>query len=117
MIAVMDPPENRDDLSAVAAFAEPATPSNPASQRLELGGEDAKKGLGKLALAIIELLHQLLERQALRRLDEGTITEEQLERVGEGLLRQSEALDELCEEFGVERSELNLDLGPLGQLL
>ena len=86
-------------------------------ERMELGGEDAKRSLGKLALAIIELIHQLLERQAIRRLDEGTITEEQLERVGEGLMRQSEALDELCEEFGVARSELNLDLGPLGNLL
>lgn len=111
-MTITEPPAHADDLSALTSF-ESAAPR----ERLELGGADAKRGLGKLALAIIELLHELLERQALRRLDEGTITEEQLERVGEGLLRQSEAIDELCAEFGVERSELNIDLGPLGQLL
>lgn len=75
------------------------------------------QGLGKIALAIIHLLHDLLERQAIRRMENGTLTEDEIERVGQGLMLQSDAIDKLCKDFGVSRDELNIDLGPLGKLV
>jgi hypothetical protein len=85
--------------------------------RVELHAENAAAGLGRLAVAIVNLLHELLERQAIRRMDNGTLTEEQVENLGECLMKQSEAIDELCVAFGISRSDLNLDLGPLGKLV
>jgi hypothetical protein len=75
-----------------------------------------KNGLGQLVLTVVKLLHELLERQALRRIDAGALTEEQIERLGFTLMRQSEEIDRLRNEFGLEEKDLNLDLGPLGTL-
>ena len=79
--------------------------------------EAAERGLAALVLTIVELLRQLMERQALRRVEDGTVTDEQAERLGTTLMRLDEAMNELTEKFGIERSELNIDLGPLGPLL
>jgi Gas vesicle protein K len=79
--------------------------------------ETAERGLAALVLTIVELLRQLMERQALRRVEDGTVSDEQAERLGMTLMRLDEAMNELTERFGVERSELNIDLGPLGPLL
>ncbi len=87
------------------------------ARRVEINPENAANGLGRLAIAIVNLIHELLERQAIRRMDNGTLTEDQIERLGECLMKQSEAIDTLCDAFGVKRHELNLDLGPLGRLL
>ncbi len=87
------------------------------TRRVEINAENAANGLGRLAIAIVNLIHELLERQAIRRMDNGTLTEDQIDRLGECLMKQSEAIDTLCEAFGVKRHELNLDLGPLGKLL
>jgi len=84
--------------------------------RLELDPEHVKNGLGQLVLTVIKLLHELLERQALRRIDAGSLTEEQIERLGLTLMRQAEEIDRLRHEFGLEEKDLNLDLGPLGSL-
>jgi len=75
-----------------------------------------KNGLGQLVLTLIKLLHEVLERQALRRIDAGSLTEEQIERLGLTLMRQAEEIDRLRKEFGLEEQDLNLDLGPLGTL-
>lgn len=85
--------------------------------RMELTSENAAEGLGRLALTIVNLLHELLERQAIRRMDNGTLTDEEIEKVGECLRCQSEAIDQLCDAFKISREDLNLDLGPLGQLV
>lgn len=77
----------------------------------------AERGLAALVLTIVELLRQLMERQALRRVEDGTVSDEQAERLGTTLMRLDEAMDELTERFGIERAELNIDLGPLGPLL
>ena len=84
--------------------------------RLELDPEHVKNGLGQLVLTVVKLLHELLERQALRRIDAGSLTEEQIERLGLTLMRQAEEIDRLRHEFGLEEKDLNLDLGPLGTL-
>jgi len=79
--------------------------------------EGAQQSLAGLVLTVVELLRQLMERQAIRRVDEDNLPEEKVEEIGLTLLRLDEGMDELCEQFGLERSQLNLDLGPLGTLL
>jgi hypothetical protein len=88
----------------------------PCRARLELNPEQVKNGLGQLVLTVVKLLHELLERQALRRIDAGSLSEEQIERLGFTLMRQAEEIDRLRNEFGLEEKDLNLDLGPLGTL-
>ena len=89
----------------------------PSRPRLELDQEDVKNGLGGLVLTLVKLIHELLERQALRRIDGGTLTEEEIERLGLALMKQAEEIERLRLEFHLEEEDLNLDLGPLGKLL
>jgi hypothetical protein len=65
----------------------------------------------------VKLLHELLERQAIRRIDAGSLSEDQIERLGLTLMRQAEEIERLRKEFGLEEEDLNLDLGPWGKLL
>jgi gas vesicle protein GvpK/gas vesicle protein GvpA/GvpJ/GvpM family len=74
-------------------------------------------GLAKLVLTVMKLLHELLERQGIRRIDSGSLSLTEIERLGLTLMQQSEALERLRKEFGFQSSDLNLDLGPLGRLL
>jgi CRISPR/Cas system-associated endonuclease Cas1 len=88
--------------------------------RLRLDGDDegeADRALASLVLTVVELLRQLMERQAIRRVEDGTVTDEQAERLGYTLMRLDERMGELLEQFGLQREDLNLDLGPLGTLL
>jgi hypothetical protein len=85
--------------------------------RLNLDPDKVKNGLGRLVLTLVKLLHELLERQALRRIDAGYLREEEIERLGLTLMRQTQEIDRLRQEFGLEEEDLNLDLGPLGKLL
>jgi hypothetical protein len=85
--------------------------------RLNLDPDKVKNGLGRLVLTLVKLLHELLERQALRRIDAGYLREEEIERLGLTLMRQTQEIDRLRQEFGLEEEVLNLDLGPLGKLL
>lgn len=91
--------------------------STAPSRRVQLDPESVQNGLGQLVLTLVKLLHELLEKQALRRLDAGGLTDEQIERLGLTLLRQSEEIERLREVFGLKEEDLNLDLGPLGRLL
>lgn len=86
-------------------------------QRIALDSPDAERGLVTLVLTIVELLRQLVERQAIRRLDYGDLSEDQVERVGATLLALERQMAELREHFGLRPEDLNLDLGPLGPLL
>jgi hypothetical protein len=79
--------------------------------------EGVEQGLAKLVLTLIELLRQLLERQAVRRMDGGSLSDEEIERMGVALMRLDEKMTELAAQFGLRRDELNIDLGPLGKLL
>ena len=85
--------------------------------RLNLDEENLKNGLGQLVLTLVKLLHELLERQAIRRIDAGSLSDDQIERVGVTLMRQAEEIDRLRVEFGLTEEDLNMDLGPLGKLL
>lgn len=85
--------------------------------RLNLHPENGKNGLARLVLILVKLLHELLERQALRRVESGSLTASQAERLGITLMRQAQELERLRKEFGFAEEDLNLDLGPLGKLL
>lgn len=94
--------------------------TQPVRYRLDAGDEDprsAERGLASLVLTIVELLRQLMERQAIRRVEDGTVTDEQAERLGYNLMLLDERMTELTEKFGLTREDLNIDLGPLGPLL
>lgn len=85
--------------------------------RIQLDPDNAEKGLAQLVLTVIELLRQLVERQALRRVDGGTLTEEEIEKLGLALMNLELKMDDLKEVFELEDEDLNIDLGPLGNLL
>jgi hypothetical protein len=86
-------------------------------RRVNADREGLEKGLAQLVLTLIELLRQLMERQALRRIDGGSLTADEIERLGETFMLLQERMDELKEAFEIEDEDLNLDLGPLGRLI
>ncbi|MEU6708817.1 gas vesicle protein K [Streptomyces wuyuanensis] len=86
-------------------------------RRVDLDPDTVERDLAQLVLTVVELLRQLMERQALRRVETGDLTEEQEERIGLTLMLLEERMDELLEKFGLRPEDLNIDLGPLGPLL
>lgn len=87
------------------------------THRIDANPETAEKSLVSLVLTVVELLRQLMERQAIRRVDSGALDDDRIEQVGLTLMRLEEAMDEICAHFDLRRDDLNLDLGPLGTLL
>jgi Gas vesicle protein K len=90
---------------------------NALTRRVNADPENVERGLAQLVLTIVELLRQLMERQALRRIDGGGLTDEQIERLGRTFMELDKRMAELREEFGLLEEDLNLNLGPLGNLL
>ncbi len=84
--------------------------------RIQLQPENVRNGLAQLVLTLVELLRELLERQALRRIDAGSLGTAEVERLGTTFLRLAEEIERLKEYFGFADKDLNLDLGPLGKL-
>ena len=87
------------------------------SRRVEADPESVERGLAQLVLTLVELLRQLMERQAVRRVEAGGLDEETVERLGRTLMLLEQRMGELREAFGLTEEDLNLDLGPLGRLL
>jgi hypothetical protein len=85
--------------------------------RVDCTPENIDQGLAKLVLSLIELLRQLLERQAIRRMEGGSLSDEQVENMGSALMKLETKIREMAEQFGLTPADLNLDLGPLGNLL
>ncbi|MEU6218693.1 gas vesicle protein K [Streptomyces sp. NPDC047022] len=92
------------------------TPPRPA-RRISADPDTVERDLVRLVLTLVELLRQLMERQALHRVDQGDLSEEQEERLGATLMILHERMSDLCAEYGLTMEDLNLDLGPLGTLL
>ncbi|MFF8375592.1 gas vesicle protein K [Streptomyces sp. NPDC015661] len=125
------PPRDPDALGAPLAHAfrllqaPPARPGEiarsgeirPPAHRICTDPDAAGEDLLKLVLTIVELLRQLIERQALRRVDAGDLTDEEEEELGATLLALHDRMTDLCAEHGYTLEDLNLDLGPLGPLL
>ncbi|MFF3543863.1 gas vesicle protein K [Streptomyces platensis] len=91
-------------------------PGTPES-RVDLDREQMGRDLVSLVLTVVELLRQLMERQAIRRVEQGDLSEEQVEHIGETLMHLEARMSELCEQHHLRLEDLNLDLGPLGSLL
>ena len=85
--------------------------------RIEADPESVEKGLVQLVLTLVELLRELMERQAIRRVEAGGLSDDEVERLGRTLMLLEQRMDELREHFGLEPEDLNIDLGPLGRLL
>ncbi len=86
-------------------------------RRVNADPERVERGLAQLVLTLVELLRQLMERQALRRVEAGSLTDEEIERLGQTFMKLEQRMEELKKEFGLEDEDLNLSLGPLGDLL
>jgi hypothetical protein len=103
------------ELEAFAAELERA--ASPLPRRVNADPEGAERGLAKLVLTLIELVRRLLEQQALRRIEAGSLTDEEIERLGQAFLKLETKMQELKQEFGLGDEDLNLHLGPLGDLM
>jgi hypothetical protein len=79
--------------------------------------QDVQKSVVRLVLALVEFLRKLLERQAIRRMESGTLTADETERIGQALMKLEETVHQIAHQFGLKPDELNLDLGPLGRLI
>src|SRR5438128_1784504 len=86
-------------------------------ERIDCTPETIEQGLAKLVLTLIELLRRLLERQAIRRMEGGTLNEQQVEEMGLALMKLEQKIHELTAAFNLKPEDLNLDLGPIGKLL
>ena len=85
--------------------------------RVDVDPDAVENGLAKLVLTLVEFLRQLLERQAVRRMEGGTLSDEEVERMGVALMRLEEKVHEMARTFGIDPTELKLEVGPLGRLL
>jgi Gas vesicle protein K len=85
--------------------------------RVDADPEKVERGLARLVLTLVELLRQLMEKQALRRMETGSLTDEEIERLGETFMKLAQRMEELKVEFGLDERDLNLNLRPLGDLL
>jgi len=100
-----------DELRNALTFRETAIP-----ERISADPEIVENGLARLVLSIIELVRRLLEKQALRRMDAGNLSEEEIERLGSALMKLEEKMDEMKKVFGLSDEDLNLKLGPVKTL-
>lgn len=96
------------ELRTALTFADSIVP-----ERISADAEIVENGLAKLVLSIVELVRKLLEKQALRRMDAGNLTDEEIERLGNALMKLEEKMAELKKTFGLTDEELNLKLGPV----
>jgi hypothetical protein len=120
------------DLAALSDFAHELTPrgnrpgaelrlaepgGTPLPGRINANPDTVEHDLAKLVLALIELIRRLLEKQALRRVEAGSLSEDEIERLGQTLLKLEQKMDELKTTFGLQDEDLDLNLGPLGDLM
>lgn len=108
----------RGDLGALREFADELTQVEAGlPRRINADQQNVEHGLAKLVLTLIELVRRLLEKQAVRRMEAGSLTDEEIERLGETFLKLDAKMAELKETFGLQDEDLNLNLGPLGDLM
>ncbi|MER5396039.1 gas vesicle protein K [Streptomyces sp. NPDC002599] len=121
-----DPLEEAAEAAARAFRLLPAEPSDrprpgargrAAARRIDTDPDTVERDLLRLVLTLVELLRQVMERQALRRVDQGDLSEEDEERLGATLMVLHDRMKDLCATHGLTMEDLNLDLGPLGPLL
>lgn len=118
-------PIRRNAREAIAAA--PVTPAQIRRLRREIErkastrrwnpeADDVQRSVAQLVLTLVEFLRQLMERQAIRRMEQKTLTRKEVEAVGAALMKLEETVREIGARFGLKPEDLNLDLGPLGRL-
>ena len=110
---------DRDDIRELERLAEDLKQRierRSAPARWNAEPDDVRRSVMQLVLTLVEFIRQLLERQALRRVDNGTLTPDEIERVGAALMQLEETVHDLARQAGIDPKDLNLDLGPLGKL-
>jgi len=100
-----------EELRQALTFTESVVP-----ERIAADPDIVENGLAKLVLSIIELIRRLLEKQAIRRMDAGNLSDEEIERLGEALMKLEDKMSELKRVFGLNDEDLNLKLGPVKSL-
>ena len=86
-------------------------------RKIDANPNNVDKGLAKLVLTLVELLRKLMEKQAMRRIEAGSLTDDEIERIGETLMKLENKMNELKATFSLKDEDLNIDLGPLGNLM
>ena len=104
------------DLQALADELKARLEGRSGLSRWNADPEDVRRSVMQLVLTLVDFIRQVMERQALRRMDEGTLTDDEIERIGLALMRLEETVHDLARQAGLEPKDLNLDLGPLGKL-
>ncbi|HVF58166.1 MAG TPA: gas vesicle protein K [Pyrinomonadaceae bacterium] len=113
-----DPVEPEIETAHAGEFiAELRRVSEALPERINIDAQSVEQGLAKLVLTLIELIRRLLEKQAVRRMEGGGLTPEQVEELGLALMKLEAKMGELKEQFGLADEDLNLDLGPIGRLI
>ena len=108
-------PAHADEIEAISRQIEHLAAARP--PRWNADPDDVRRSVLKLVLTLVELIRQLLERQAIRRMESGTLTDGETESVGLALMRLQETVLDLAKQFDISPDELNLDLGPIGKVL
>lgn len=113
-----EPAEPEIDTAHAAEFVEQLRHvTDRLPERINVDAQSIEQGLAKLVLTLIELIRRLLEKQAVRRMEGGALTPQQVEELGLALMKLEEKMGELKGQFGLEDEDLNLDLGPIGRLI
>jgi hypothetical protein len=105
------------DLDALDDFTRALRERTPGPRRINADQSTVEQDLAKLVLALVDLVRELMERQAIRRVNAGSLSEDEVERMGETFLKLDRRMSELSAAFGVRRDELHLNLGPIRDLL
>ena len=105
-----------EDLQALAEDLKQRLESRTAPARWNADPEDVRRSVMQLVLTLVDFIRQLMERQALRRMEEGTLSPDEIERVGLALMKLEETVNDLARQAGLDPGDLNLDLGPVGKL-
>jgi hypothetical protein len=112
----MTPADDIRDLEALASDLKERLAQRTGPARWNADPEDVRKSVMQLVLTLVDFVRQLMERQALRRVEEGTLSPEEIERVGQALMTLEQTVHDLARQAGLDPADLNLDLGPLGKL-
>ena len=104
-----------DELTELREYLDQVRGALPS--RIDVDPDGVERGLAQLVLTVVELVRQLLERQAVRRMEGGSLSEEEIERVGVALMRLEQKVHDLAEHFGLRADDLNINLGPIGDLM
>jgi hypothetical protein len=104
------------DLQVLAEELKQRIEARTAPARWNADPDDVRRSVMQLVLTLVDFIRQVMERQALRRMEEGTLAPEEIEKVGLALMKLEETIQDLARQAGLEPKDLNLDLGPLGRL-